>query len=446
MAEENRKPSPEGAPERRPDGQGNRPDGQSNRRRRNRNRHRQGQPRPETEGAVTETAAAPERKEGGEQSDPNRRRNRNRNRHRNRHRDPASASVPTEAENKQENGEAPLSEEARPFFSFEETLSEEPQGFEPEPVAPPAPPKPTYEVIGVRFRENGKVYYFDPNGMTCEAGTSVIVETSRGLEFGTVTMGNRMVTISEVVLPLRKLVRFATEVDIRRHEDNLEKETEAYNLCLERIEEHRLEMKLVDVEYAFDNSKLLFYFTSEERVDFRDLVKDLASVFRTRIELRQIGIRDEAKLMGGLGICGRPFCCKSFLPDFVQVSIKMAKEQNLSLNAAKISGACGRLMCCLRYEYDTYVAESALTPKVDALVATPDGDGVVVESLPLKGIVKVVLDQDIHTVRIYHRDDLTVKGHAKGRHKQVGRNAPAPEKKKPEAKSAPDPKKEAKKG
>ena len=180
-------------------------------------------------------------------------------------------------------------------------------------------------------------------------------------------------------------------------------------------------MKLVDVEYTFDNSKLLFYFTAEGRVDFRELVKDLASVFRTRIELRQIGIRDEAKLMGGLGVCGRPFCCASFLPDFVQVSIKMAKEQNLSLNSAKISGACGRLMCCLRYEYDTYSEEIAKTPKVDSVVDTPDGEGVVVETSPLAGLCKVSLAKNPASIQLYHRDDLKVKGSAKGR-----KNPPKP--------------------
>lgn len=303
------------------------------------------------------------------------------------------------------------------------------------------PKKPFYEVVGVRFRESGKVYYFDPNGLDPQLGAHVIVETARGLEYATVTMPKRNVKGSEVVLPLRKLVRMATENDERRHDDNLEKETEAFNMCLTKIEEHRLEMKLVDVEYAFDNSKLLFYFTSEGRVDFRDLVKDLASVFRTRIELRQIGIRDEAKLMGGLGVCGRPFCCKEFLPDFVQVSIKMAKEQNLSLNSSKISGACGRLMCCLRYEYDTYLAESAITPKIDSIVATPDGDGVVTESLPLKGIVKVALDRDPTAIRVYHRDDLTVKGHQKGKHKTVGRNA---EKEKVKQDNKTEPKNESK--
>lgn len=351
----------------------------------------------------------------------NGRRNRNRYRHKNRNR-----------ENRPENGEQkPVTEELIPEVAVEEAeLEAEEFISEPEDDIAPAdkeaskePKKPFYEVVGVRFRENGKVYYFDPNNIDCDRDAHVIVETARGLEFATVTMTKRTVKGSEVVLPLRKLVRIATENDEKRHEDNREKEVEAFNMCLSKIEERRLDMKLVDVEYAFDNSKLLFYFTAEGRVDFRDLVKDLASVFRTRIELRQIGIRDEAKLMGGLGVCGRPFCCNSFLPDFVQVSIKMAKEQNLSLNSAKISGACGRLMCCLRYEYDTYLAESAITPKVDAIVATPDGEGVVVESLPLKGMVKVALDRDPATFRVYHRDDLTVKGHAKGKHKTVGRNA-----------------------
>ena len=313
--------------------------------------------------------------------------------------------------------EEELSVEQDDVVEYDDIVSAEPTDEHKEPK------KPFYEVVGVKFREGGKVYYFDPNRIPCVQNDSVIVETARGLEFATVTMSQRTVKGSEVVLPLRKLIRIATENDIRRHEDNLEKETEAFNTCLSKIEAHRLEMKLVDVEYAFDNSKLLFYFTSEGRVDFRDLVKDLASIFRTRIELRQIGIRDEAKLMGGLGVCGRAFCCKAFLPDFVQVSIKMAKEQNLSLKSTKISGACGRLMCCLRYEYDTYVAESSITPKVDAIVETPDGDGVVTESLPLKGVVKVALDKDPTVIRVYHRDDLTVKGHQKGKHKTVGKNA-----------------------
>lgn len=280
---------------------------------------------------------------------------------------------------------------------------------------PETEPETFYEVVGVRFKQNGKVYYFDPSGMSFRRDGHVIVDTSRGIEYGFVSMANRDVPACEVVLPLRKAIRAATPDDEQRYEANLEKETEAYNLCLSKIEEHRLDMKLVDVEYTFDNSKLLFYFTAEGRVDFRELVKDLASVFRTRIELRQIGIRDEAKLMGGLGVCGRPFCCASFLPDFVQVSIKMAKEQNLSLNSAKISGACGRLMCCLRYEYDTYSEEIAKTPKVDSVVDTPDGEGVVVETSPLAGLCKVSLAKNPASIQLYHRDDLKVKGSAKGR-------------------------------
>lgn len=276
----------------------------------------------------------------------------------------------------------------------------------------------SYEVIGVRFKQNGKVYYFDPSGMSFKRDDHVMVDTARGMEYGFVSMGNRNVPAREVVLPLRKAIRAATPEDEQRYEANLEKETEAYNLCLSKIEEHRLDMKLVDVEYTFDNSKLLFYFTAEGRVDFRELVKDLASVFRTRIELRQIGIRDEAKLMGGLGVCGRPFCCASFLPDFVQVSIKMAKEQNLSLNSAKISGACGRLMCCLRYEYDTYSEEIAKTPKVDSIVDTPEGEGIVVETSPLAGLCKVSLTKNPSSIQLYHRDDLKVKGSAKGKKNQ----------------------------
>jgi len=351
-------------------------------------------------------------REEGEKRSRNRRR-RNRNRNRNRTAETVSDAVTEEEE--MASDEMPEEETIEELPLIEETMPEE----EPESETPAAAEtkRPMYLVVGVRFRPSGKVYYFDPGEVTYPQDTHVIVETARGEEFGVVSMANRMVPGTDVVLPLRGVVRVATPEDERRHEDNLEKETEAYNLCLSRIEAHRLDMKLVDVEYAFDNSKLLFYFTAEGRVDFRELVKDLASVFRTRIELRQIGIRDEAKLMGGLGVCGRPFCCKSFLPDFVQVSIKMAKEQNLSLNSAKISGACGRLMCCLRYEYETYLEESALTPKVDAIVNTPDGEGVVIESSPLKGTVKVVLNKEPNGSRLYRREDLAVIGSMKGKRK-----------------------------
>ena len=272
------------------------------------------------------------------------------------------------------------------------------------------------EIVGVRFRKSGKVYYFAPGDFKLEKETPVIVDTARGIEYGIISCANKMVKQSEIVSPLRSVVRLATDEDTKQYEENADREVEAFNVCLEKIEHHKLDMKLVDAEYTFDNSKLLFYFTADGRVDFRDLVKDLASVFRTRIELRQIGIRDEAKMLGGLGVCGRPFCCKSFLSDFVQVSIKMAKEQSLSLNSAKISGACGRLMCCLRYEYDTYAEEIARTPKVDTQVITPDGDGVVVEVSPLAGTVKVSLAKaPDQPPRLYHRNDLKVKTPAKAK-------------------------------
>ena len=267
---------------------------------------------------------------------------------------------------------------------------------------------PKVEVIGIRFRTAGKVYFFDPCGKKLKSGSHAIVETSRGLEYGHVAFGNMFVNEKDIVPPLRPVVRIATDADAARFEENSKKEQEAFKICLGKIEAHKLDMKLVDVEYTFDNSKLLFYFTSSGRVDFRELVKDLASVFRTRIELRQIGIRDEAKLMGGLGVCGRPLCCNSFLADFVQVSIKMAKEQNLSLNSNKISGACGRLMCCLRYEQEAYEEEIRLCPPVDAIVRTEDGTGTVIELNPIAGLVKVKLDDKDTQPKFYHRDTLKV--------------------------------------
>ena len=281
-----------------------------------------------------------------------------------------------------------------------------------EILAEPEVELATYSVIGVRFKTGGKVYYFDPRELKFSKGEAVIVETSRGLEFGICELSNRTVTEREVVLPLRTVVRRADGSDIARHEECAKYEKEAFGVCAQKILDHKLGMKLIDVEYAFDGSKLLFYFTADGRVDFRELVKDLASVFRTRIELRQIGIRDETKLLGGIGICGRPFCCKTFLSDFVQVSIKMAKEQNLSLNSAKISGACGRLMCCLRYEYDTYQEEIKKTPKVDQIVSTPDGDGTVIEVQPLAGLVRVRFGTkaEMLTPKVYHRDEVTVIG------------------------------------
>ncbi len=269
--------------------------------------------------------------------------------------------------------------------------------------------RPRTEIIGIRFKKVGKMYYFDPNGHTAKIGDSAVVETARGLEFGQVCLGNRMVPTDDLVQPLRPVVRIATEEDLAHNAENSQKESEAFRVCIEKIAEHGLDMKLVDAQYTFDNSKLIFYFTSAGRVDFRELVKDLASVFRIRIELRQIGIRDEAKLMGGLGVCGRQLCCASFLSDFVQVSIKMAKEQNLSLNSNKISGACGRLMCCLRYEYDTYQEEIAKTPPVDSLVDTPDGRGTVIEISPLAGKVRVKISdgKDVQ-IKTFKRDLVKV--------------------------------------
>ena len=266
-----------------------------------------------------------------------------------------------------------------------------------------------YEIVGIRFKSAGKVYYFAPAGNVAKEGEFAIVETARGVEFGEVVVPNKTVSEKEIVSPLRNMLRVATKEDIAHFEENKKKEQEAFDICIKKIEEHKLDMKLVEVEYTFDNNKLLFYFTSAGRVDFRELVKDLASVFRTRIELRQIGIRDEAKLMGGLGVCGRPLCCASFLSDFVQVSIKMAKEQNLSLNSSKISGTCGRLMCCLRYEHETYEEEIRKTPAIDSVVETDDGEGVVIETNPLAGMVRVKLSSkpDLPP-KFYHRDTLKV--------------------------------------
>lgn len=262
------------------------------------------------------------------------------------------------------------------------------------------------EIIGVRFRDAGKVYFFAPGDNKISEGDCVIVETARGTEYGFVSAGNNMVPTSKIVPPLRPVIRIADEKDTERYEANKKLEAEAFEIFRQKIAEHGLDMKLIEAEYTFDNSKLLFYFSAEVRVDFRELVKDLASIFRTRIELRQIGIRDEAKMMGGLGVCGRPFCCSSFLSDFVQVSIKMAKEQNLSLNSSKISGTCGRLMCCLRYEHEVYEAELAQTPPIDSTVKTKDGVGTVTEINPLTGIIKVKLSDA--TVKSFNRNDVTV--------------------------------------
>ena len=262
-------------------------------------------------------------------------------------------------------------------------------------------------VIGVRFKEVGKIYYFDPDQKDYSLGELVIVETARGVECGTVAIANKEVADESIVKPLKKVVRSANKEDLRRMEENRQKEKRAYRICQEKINANKLEMKLVGVEYAFDNSKILFYFTADGRVDFRELVKDLASVFRTRIELRQIGVRDEAKMLGGLGICGRPFCCSSFLGEFQPVSIKMAKEQGLSLNPTKISGTCGRLMCCLKYEQPAYEELLRTTPKVGAVVNTPDGRGVVKEVSLLTGQLKVNLQSsDEGVLSVYDKGDV----------------------------------------
>ena len=249
------------------------------------------------------------------------------------------------------------------------------------------------EVIGVRFKDVGKVYYFDPDNTTLQEGDAVIVETARGVECGRVATANREIPDEDIVHPLKKLIRKATQEDLVRVEENRKKEKEAFGICEKKILAHKLDMKLVDVEYTFDNSKILFYFTADGRVDFRALVKDLASVFRTRIELRQIGVRNEAKMLGGLGICGKPFCCSTFLGEFQPVSIRMAKEQGLSLSPVKISGTCGRLMCCLKYEQEAYTDLLKTTPKVGAIVGTPEGRGVVVDQNLLTGVLKVRMDR-----------------------------------------------------
>lgn len=244
-------------------------------------------------------------------------------------------------------------------------------------------------VVGVRFKKAGKIYYFDPNDIDIEKLDNVIVETARGIEYGMVVVAPKQITEDEIVSPLKKVIRKATSEDDIKVKENGEKEVEAFNICLEKIETHNLPMRLADVEFTFDNNKIIFYFTAEGRVDFRELVKDLASVFRTRIELRQIGVRDEAKMLGGLGPCGKSLCCSQFLGEFQPVSIKMAKEQNLSLNPTKISGICGRLMCCLKYEQDFYEEVRKRMPKINKEVLTPKGTAIVVETNHIKESVKV---------------------------------------------------------
>lgn len=265
-------------------------------------------------------------------------------------------------------------------------------------------------VVGVRFKKAGKIYYFDPSGIEINKNDFVIVETARGVEFGQVVVGPKQVLEEDIISPLKSVIRIATEEDERQHNENKIKEKEALEICMEKIQSHNLDMNLVDVEYTFDNNKVIFYFTSDGRVDFRELVKDLAAVFKTRIELRQIGVRDEAKMLGGIGPCGRALCCSTWLGDFEPVSIKMAKDQNLSLNPAKISGICGRLFCCLKYEHDVYAQILQKLPSVGSIVLTPDGEGSVVEANVLLEFVKVkITDPNEHNgeIKTYFLHDVT---------------------------------------
>jgi cell fate regulator YaaT (PSP1 superfamily) len=344
--------------------------------------------------AAEETAQAP-RKEKNEQ-------NRQRDNHRDRQKfnDKSEKKNNTPREEKPENEYTPEPEPERKYmFDYDE-----------EPVAPLEPEEEkNIEVVGIKFRNGSKIYYFAPNDISFEKGEHAIVETVRGVEYGEIALGNKKVGASEVVFPLKPVVRKATKEDDLRNIENRKLEDNAKPIWHEKVAKNGLDMQLVDVEYTHDNAKLCFYFTADGRVDFRELVKDLAGVFRTRIELRQIGVRDEAKLFGGLGSCGRPFCCNTFLPDFTQVSIKMAKDQNLSLSSSKISGACGRLMCCLRFEHDTYEREYATFPKVDTIVETPKGRGVIVESSFLTGKIKVKMNSD-QSLKIFGKSELKAVG------------------------------------
>ncbi len=276
------------------------------------------------------------------------------------------------------------------------------------------------KVIGIRFKSVGKIYYFNPGDQVLQIGDGVIVETARGTEYGTVAMTEKEIDEKNFSIPIKNILRKATDADTKTLKENAKKEKEAYDICLAKIKENQLDMNLIEVEYTFDRSKILFYFTADGRVDFRQLVKDLASVFRTRIELRQIGVRDEAKIRGGLGICGRPLCCSLFLGDFEPVSIKMAKEQSLSLNPTKISGTCGRLMCCLKYEQEAYEALLKETPNIGAIVNTPAGRGVVVSTNLLKGLAQIRLDGEAeNTVSEFKVSELIVIKDSARRHQDA---------------------------
>ena len=345
-----------------------------------------------------EQKATKEPKESKEQKQNDQGRQRHNRNDRQRHND-RKKPAPQQAE-PTESGFVPEPEPERKYmFDYDEA-----------PLLPTEPAEEkNIEVVGIKFRNGSKIYYFSPNDINFEKGEHAIVETVRGVEYGEVALGNKKVGESEVVFPLKPVLRKATKEDDLRNAENRKLEESARPIWHEKVAKNGLDMQLVDVEYTHDNAKLCFYFTADGRVDFRELVKDLAGVFRTRIELRQIGVRDEAKLFGGLGSCGRPFCCNTFLPDFTQVSIKMAKDQNLSLSSSKISGACGRLMCCLRFEHDTYEREYATFPKVDTIVDTPKGRGVIVESSFLTGKIKVKMNSD-QSIKIFGKSELKAVG------------------------------------
>lgn len=414
--------------------------GQNNESRNRRRRHHRGAKHPEqrnnqNEAAIREGAApapVPEKKDGNQNRQKSKRRH---NRHGKPQKEDPNTREMTEKTNRTPEDSLSLDElrarivirsaddntpvEPEPDFgSDQKDAPEEPITLSVEELLSPVlegdtaknlPKSEQLDVIGVQFRTSGKSYYFDPKGKNVHVGDPVVVETSRGLEFGEVTARNHAVRKSIITTPLRPLIRIATEADVAQNAENRRKEQEAFAICKDKIAEHKLPMKLIDVQYAFDRSRILFYFSAESRVDFRELVKDLAGVFHTRIELRQIGIRDEAKLLGGLGACGRPLCCSAFLPDFAQVTIKMAKEQGLSLNSNKISGTCGRLMCCLRYESETYAEEIRRMPAMDSAVKTPDGIGTVVGISPIAGTVRVLLESAPETpAKIYAREDVVI--------------------------------------
>ena len=381
-------------------------------RRRHYHKHRKGAKTEAPENAevkavsVAENATADAHEEKDEKHHNNRRaRNRNRHRHK-RDNLPANEDM-TLKEEIENSAEEPTDreEELAEFegiHDFDDIFApiEKPRFDESEP---------TYDVIGVRFGGGSKSYYFDPENYKLSVGDGVIVETARGDKYGICSLANCKVPQKHVFLPLKKVIRPATEDDKRINEENIKLSDEAFRIGNAKIAEHKLEMKLIDAAYTHDRSKLIFFFTSPSRVDFRELVKDLASVFRTRIDLRQIGIRDEAKMIGGYGVCGRPLCCCRFLPNFNQVSIKMAKEQNLSLNTSKISGVCGRLMCCLKFEQKVYIEEAKLLPPPGSIVSTPDGNGVVVELSPIAGTIKVKLHSAQDAMpKMYPKKDISI--------------------------------------